>query len=141
GPVGERVQALDGPMAGTDATRLRDRAGGATSIQRSSPPGPLEGGVHADVPGPGRSDLVLVVDQDHRLADAGAHGRLTSLWSSPWLPPPRAPASGGGPVACSVTSSPLVPRVRRSLPRRRRSAPSARRRPATWRRRRGAPRR
>src|SRR5262249_996294 len=35
GPVGERVQALDGPMTGTDATRLRDRAGGATSIQRS----------------------------------------------------------------------------------------------------------
>jgi hypothetical protein len=46
---------------------------------------------------------------------------------------------GRGPVACSVLSSPLSSRARRSLPRRRRSTPSARRRSATWRLRRGSP--
>src|SRR5262249_5737208 len=34
----------------TTSTTLRGRAGGANSIQRSSPPGPLEGGVHATCP-------------------------------------------------------------------------------------------
>jgi hypothetical protein len=46
---------------------------------------------------------------------------------------------GRGPVACSVLSSPLSSRARRSLPRRRRSTPSARRRSATWCLRRGLP--
>src|SRR5262249_60939875 len=123
----------------TTSTRLSDRARGTASIHRSSLPGPLAGGVHAGVPGPDRSGLVLVVDQDRGLADAGDHGRLPSLCCQ--LPPPRAPASGGGPVACPVLSSPLCSPARRFLPRRRRSAPSARSRPATWRRRRGAPRR
>src|SRR5215471_9166324 len=42
-------------------------------------PGPLESGVHAGLPGPGRSGLVLVVDQDHGLAGVGDHGRLPSI--------------------------------------------------------------
>src|SRR5215475_10263949 len=65
------------PRTSATSTMLRDRAGGAASIQRSSPPGPLESrvplesGVHAGLPGPGRFGLVLVAGQDHGLAGVG----------------------------------------------------------------------